>query len=465
MSEIINFPQSMNLSQTKPQALNDMKGSFQQYKSQNQNYKQRDTISIPIPTGASGTFLHGSDSFISFRFTPEFIDPGTGALFLDGNFLSLFKNVRIRHGSSLLCNHREANRLYQSLFDSHTTSATRAGRSIDLGIFQNNTITKTQNMNGAYLGTTGKTLDCCVTLPIPLLGSLAEKALPVGWLTNSQLFLEIDLEDVNKIMTSRGSDTTIRGEIGSYTSTSGAPTLINYMVSEIYYHAKISKISPAYDNLLKNAIGPIVSIASQDYIGDSKQIGTGTTSINENFSLPLISAKSFFFWLTNNKSANGTVYAFNYNNAITQRMSGDLKEYQLSLNGENYPSTAISCDHGGNSQEADHINGSIALQQLYRCWDLNSSASGIGIFEYDTFCDTETSQGSDIYTKRFIGAVDMDRGDCSNSRQLQGTNTVDSTIGLKAVFNTPLADACNLYAYMLHDCVFTITDGMMDVRR
>jgi hypothetical protein len=463
MSSTINLPKSMNLSEVKPQALNDMKGSMQQYKSQNQQYKQRDTVSIPIPTSTQGAWLHGSDSFISFRFTPEFTDPGVGNLFLDGNILSIFKNVRVRHGSNLLVNHREANRLYQSLFDTQTTSASRVSRSIDMGVYYSESVSTTNNLEGCNLEN-GKSHDFCVTLPIPLLGSLSEKSLPIGWLTNSQLFLEFDLEDFNRIITSRGDSINTKGSSGILNA---PPVLVNYTVSEVYYHAKISKLSPAYDNILKGAVGSTVSFPSQDWIGDSKQIGAGTTSINENFSLPLISSKIFYWWLTNNKTANGNLAfdGFNYNNAISQRMSADLKDYQLSLNGENFPSTAISTDPGASPFYDGVINGSIALQQLYRCWNLNSDPEGMGIFDIGIFGDITTSQVSDVGTKRFIGSVDLDRGSNDNDRQMQGTNTVDTTIGLKASFNSGLTEACNLYAYMLHDCVYNISDGMLSVLR
>jgi hypothetical protein len=75
MSQVVNFPNSMDLRGVKATAEPTMKGEFLEFQSQNQSYGQREKIRIPISNTAN-TWLHGPDSFFSGRFKPTFTATG-----------------------------------------------------------------------------------------------------------------------------------------------------------------------------------------------------------------------------------------------------------------------------------------------------------------------------------------------------------------------------------------------------
>ena len=190
MSQIVNFPPSMNLGAVKSPALEDMRPHMMSFRSQNANYGARDTVTIAIPTGQKGMYLHPSDSFISFRLTPVFTATG-GTLALDANAYSVFRNARVRHGSNVLVNQRNCNRLWNALFDIQVGTSDREARQIDLGIEGDTTTSNVSNLFGVGL-ISGQSISCSFTLPMAVVGSLQEKAIPLGWLNTSQLFIELD---------------------------------------------------------------------------------------------------------------------------------------------------------------------------------------------------------------------------------------------------------------------------------
>ena len=115
MAQVVNFPTSMNLSNVKATAEPTMKGEFLEFQSQNQTYKQREKIRIPIANTAN-TWLHGNDSFLSGRFKIEHVATG-GALAIDGTAFSLFQNARLLHNNVPIVEQIECGRLWNALFD------------------------------------------------------------------------------------------------------------------------------------------------------------------------------------------------------------------------------------------------------------------------------------------------------------------------------------------------------------
>jgi hypothetical protein len=66
MSQVINFPTSMNLSVTKETTEPTMRGDFLVFGSASQEHGAGSTIKIDI-SNVANTWLHGNDSFLSFR--------------------------------------------------------------------------------------------------------------------------------------------------------------------------------------------------------------------------------------------------------------------------------------------------------------------------------------------------------------------------------------------------------------
>lgn len=457
MSSVVNFPPSMNLAQTKAPALEGMRGGHLQFRSQNASYNERETISINIPTGQQGMWLHPQDSYISFRFKPKFT-VNNGSVSLDANAYSIFQHCRVRHGSNVLVNQRNCNRLWSALYDVQVPSGERASHTVNLGIKEDSQDARDGYLYGQTL-TSDTTYGYSMSLPISVLGSLQEKAIPLGWLNSSQLTLELDLESMTKILTTRTSNNTLQGVAG--VNTTANPDLTEgYAITEVIYHAKVSYVEPMYNNMLLQSLGASIVIPAVEYASDEKFIGDGASTINENFSFPFSSMKNFLWWLTSNGTANGTpTTGFNLQSAISQRMSADLKEYMIAFNGQQY-------GHPINTEsvETGFINGATAYQELLRAYNLTSSNSG-SVFTKSLYSSNTKILAGDDLTKRFIGALDLDRGDGNNDRFYQGVNTVNDIVTLQTQFKTPLETPCSLFAYAMYDCAYVIEDGLMSTQR
>ena len=464
MSQIINLPPSLNLGDVKQNALQDMSPSFQKLRAMNASYSPRDTITIAIPTGRRGDFLHGADSFISFKVIPNIVNGAANVLSLDGTDYSFFRNVRVRHGSNVLVNQRNSNRLWNALYDVQVSASERESNQVSL--LQHSGSGPDANCNNMYGITFANTsaipagcgYNASFTLPCPLVGSLSEKAVPLGWMNTSQLYIEIDLEDANKVLTTRSGKNTYAGTAGAADQ---AVTITGYTISEVYYHAKITQIGGMYDDMLLKSLGETIVIPSVDYVGD-EGIVNPSSNINQIFSFPYSSAKAFIWWMSNTQTSNGLASGNYYYSSITNRNCGALREFNLTLNGSNYPPTPIYASKG---VDATHINGTIVFQELLRCFNLNSAIDKGGILSYPVYTLNTTNFADDVTTKRFIAGIDLDRSDCEGNRLYQGTNTVNSQVALNAVFDTAPTQSQTLYAFMMHDCAYVLQDGLLSVQK
>jgi hypothetical protein len=458
MSQVINFPTSMNLSSVKETAEPTMRGDFMAFGSQNQVYGARDMIKIPIPN-ASNVWLHGNDSFLSFRVKITGVATG-GILSLDGSCYSIIKNARLVHAGNILVEQNECGRLWNALFDLQVSGADRASKEITHGVYDDIQISRSSGLFGTVV-TNDKYLYFSFPLPMSIVGTLAEKSFPLGALSTGMM-LELDVEDLNKMVTTRVPSALT---VGAQT-TPTALTLTSIQIDQIYYHAKVSNVG-IYNNILMSALGPSVVIPGVEYRHDKKEVPAGTNALTTNFSFPLKSAKSILFWLTNSATANGNMTGnatnFRLNSAITQRgVGGNLKNYYISVDGVSFPSLPIDASAGSNLtlNVRGGINGSIPFQQLLRCFNLNSSISGGGVLSHAVYNNELSTWADDAYTKRAILGIDLDRGSNDGDKYFQGINIQNSTLSLRVEWNTGPTESQIMYAYVMHDVGFVIENGV-----
>jgi hypothetical protein len=454
MSQEINFPTSMNLRNVKETAEPTMRGDFMVFDSQNQTYGARSTIRIPIENAAN-TWLHGNDSFLSFRVKINGSSTG-GAIALDGTCYSIFKNARLTQASNILCEQNECGRLWNSLFDLQVAGSERASKEITHGIQQNDFGSIANGLYGATISD-GKYLYFSIALPMSIVGTLSEKSFPLSTL-KTNLMLELDVEDLNKMVTTRESNETI---LGVHTA-STALALTSVEIDQVSYHAKVSNVG-VYNSILMNALGPSVVIPGIEYMADNKEVPAGTTSMSTNFAFPVKSAKNVLFWFTNSETAQGVETGGKLNSAITQRcVGGNLKNYYLSIAGVSFPSLPIDASGGTNLtlNSRTGINGSLPMQQLLRCFNLNSSSNGGGVLGHTIYNSEVSTWAGDASTKHAILGIDLDRGSNDGDKYFQGVNIQNSTISLRANWNTGPTESQTLYAYVMHDVGFVIQDGV-----
>ena len=458
---VVQLPISMNLGDVKASCVADCKSSTQRLRSDNSTYRENDIVRIEIPCGRKGAWLHPQDSFLEFKFTPVFSAGTAGVISLDGNAFSIFKSIRILHGSNVLVNVQNCNRLYQALYDIQVTSAERNAGQITIGIQRENYNSPHCNLFGQVL-TSGNTSQYSMTLPVSILGSLQEKSIPLGWMGASNLYLELEIENINRILTGRTDGDTVGGAV-SVAST--LPVLTSITLSEIFYNAKVSQLGYEYDNLLLKSLGDAIIIPATEYRGEQKSISSGSSTFSDKFSFNVSSAKMFLWWITNQDTANG-VFATNFlNSAITQRQCGPCKGYNLTLNGEIFPSQPISMALNGATHVANKQYGAIAYGNLLRCFNQNSDTSAGGVMDFNIYTDNRTTIISDgETTKRFVGGIDLDRVDCNNSRSMAGMNTMSQNVMFNVDFETALSTSQNLYAFIQYDVAYVLQDGLLSVR-
>jgi hypothetical protein len=465
---IINLPDSMNLTEQKKVALVDMSPFSHKIRSTNASYNPRDMIRINIPTGGgsgggNGAKLHGSDSYFSFDFTPTFTIGG-GIMSLDGCGYSFFKNARLINGSNNISTLRNANRAWNMLYDVSVNSSDRESDTNTMGLYNYTTVSRSNNMYGKSL-VSGETYNISFCLPMPLVGSLTDKSVPLSWL-NAPLVLELDLEDANRVFTSRGGKDAYAGSGGGGDVTT---VISSYTITNAIYHAQISQIGPVYDKMLMDALGGNIVIPSIDYAGDEKYVAAGGTSLNELMPFSYSSVKSIFWYLTNTHTATGTIGTasigtqYNYMSAITQRSCGPLLDYNITINGNSYPSAPILAGPSAVSTLVNNVN---TYQELLKCFNLTSSVKRGGILHENVYSNNTTTAASDAVTKRFIGAISLDRGSMDNDHVYQGTSTINQQLTLNATFSGSIgAEAQHLYVFTMFDCGFVIQDGLMSVSR
>lgn len=460
---VVSLPPSYNYAESKPAATSAGSAVFSKIRSDGITYSAGDVLRLTLPTGAN-QFLSPQDSFVSFKFTPTFTNTA-GAVRIDGTAYSIIKRLTVYHGSSMIENITNSNRLFNALFDVQAGQSERASASINLLIDENQTAGAASNgyMYGAAL-TSGVAYQVSFCLP-SVLGAFSDKALPLAWLNNAEIFLEIELESATKVLTTRTADS-ISGSTGLCT----ALAVTGYTVSEFYYNACITNLSSDVGNVLKQAMlsRPLV-IPAISYRGEQRVVSASASSFADKLSFQFSSMKGIMWFLTNATTSNGTITATNLNAAVTTRACGDLEQFWISLDGADFPASHI---RGGREYDitgalpviaaTSRMTGAEVFGHLERYLNQNSSPGLQASLTKELYCNVNTSYANDTAdNKRFVGAISLDRFDNDNQRQLQGTNTMSSQVQINIAWTTGLAEQCNLYVYAMYDLGLEIVDGLL----
>lgn len=450
---VVSLPPSFNYAEMKPPASSAGNAVFSKIRSDGISYSAGDVLRLTLPTGAN-QFLSPQDSFVSFKFTPTFTNTA-GAVRIDGTAYSIIKRLSIYHGSSLIENITNANRLYNALFDVQCGQSDRASGTINLLIDENQTAGQASNgyMYGAAL-TSGVAYQVSFCLP-SVLGAFSDKALPLAWLNNAEIFLEIELESATKVLTTRTADG-LSGTIGTCT----ALAVTGYSITEFYYNACITSLSSDVGNVLKQAMmaRPLV-LPAISYRGEQRVVSASATSFADKLSFQFSSMKGIMWWLTNAQTSNGVIAATNLNAAVTTRAPGDLDQFWISLDGADFPASHIKA---GQEVAGSSISGAEVLGHLERYLNQNSAPGFNASVTKLLYCNSLTTYANDnADSKRFVGAISLDRFDNDNQRQLQGTNTMSSQVQINVAWTTGLSEQCNLYAFAMYDLGLEIIDGLL----
>lgn len=447
---VVSLPPSFNFGELKPAATAAGEAVYSKIRSDNSTYSAGDVLRLTIPTG-NNMFLSGQDSFVSFKFTPTFTNTG-GAVRVDGSAYSIIKRLTVYHGSSMVENILNANRLYNGLYDIQAGAAERATGSINLLVDEVGGIGLNNYTYGAAL-TSGVAYNVSMCLP-SILGSFCDKAIPLAWLNAAEIYIEIELESATKVLTTRTPDS-ISGSTGVAT----ALAVTGYSISEFYYNACITTLSGDVANVLKQAMmsRPLV-IPAVSYRGEQRTVSATATAFSDKFSFQFSSMKGIIWWLTNAQTSNGAIAATNLNAAITTRASGDLDQWYVSLNGQDFPPSHIKAGQ----ETATRIAGAECLAHLERHLNQVAVPGFNASLTKEIYCNSVTTYASDTAdAKKFVAGLSLDRFDNDNQRQLQGVNTMSAQFQLSLAWTTPVSETMYVYAYGMYDLGLELLDGLL----
>jgi hypothetical protein len=450
----MSFPKDLNFSSNKPMAVSG-KPSINRYRSDNSTYSGGDTIRIEIPCGRNGQYLFPTDSFIEFKVKMNYTTAAatSTSFYLDGNIYSLFSRMRLIHSSTVVEDTLYCNKLWNALYDFNSSEVERRSDCITKGVFDTTASANQVYNNGnggfkmagpitAAATADSSVLDCCFVLPSALLGSLAQKALPLGLMGASSLYLEIELAGTCLPFIASISN----GSINSYT------------MSDIYYNAKISTLPSDIDRALIESTGGIIDLPAVSYKTEMKTIAATTTAWNDKFSFQYSSIKNFLFWVQNGTTATDNSNGANKGGCLrssTSRPRANISEYFLTINGEAFPTQSIQ-------------STSRMFSELLRSYDSLTDSNAGGILTYQNYTQNLATVADDILAantpdtvqKRFIAGIDLDKFNQASNVLMCGTSTIGQSVNLQLNMGTN-AESLVLYAAVMYDVLYKIQDGLL----
>lgn len=454
-----NLPKELNLASNKPMSANG-KPYINRFRSDNSTYTggsgSGDVIRIEIPTGRQGSYLFPKDSFLEAKVSLTVVDSTASKdYYIDQCIYSLFNRIRVFHGSTVLEDTAYVSKIWNALYDIQINENERRGDCLTKLIGDTSTSAAPYlQYNDACTGlkimtssattsqaSTSSVYDFTFVLPSALLGSLCSKALPLGLMGASSLYLELELSSAPMAFVTASTTTT---SASSY-----------FTVSDIYYNAKMTTLPSEIHELLIESTGGYINIPAVAYKSEVKSISSGTTAFNDKFSFQFSSIKNFLFFLQNGATAIGSYSK----RSTTSRPKCNLQDYFLLINGEAYPSQTIA-------------NPSRMYMELCRSFDGMTDTNFGGIITYQNYIynthddatDVLTATASQSINKRFIAGIDTDRFSHSSDTLMSGTSSIGQMVSLQLNFSSATTNALNLYSVVQYDVLYHIQDGQVSAK-
>ena len=461
----MSFPTELNYSVNKPIAASG-KPLIARFRSDNSNYSNGDVIRIEIPTGRRGQHLFPKSSFIEGNVTVTTLSSGTAGefVYIDQSVFSLFNRMRIIHGSTVIEDYLYCNKVWTSILDLQYSETERRALSITHLLASDTTPTPGYNsgcfgyrMGACYNATSTATpattaaVDFCFPIPSGVLGSLSQKALPLGACGAASIYLELEL-----------ASPTTAFILEDVTSTASGATITGYTVSQVYYNAKITNLPADVDAALLQSTGGIINLPAVSYKIEYKNIGSGVTTFTDKFSFQFSSLKNFCFFIQNASIAAGV---FN-KRSVSSRPKGNINDYFISINGEAFPSQTISTN-------------SRMYAELLRAYDCLTDTSAGGIINFQNYTQGTDISGSAVFSsaavgtygnsagtkqERFLAGIDLDRFNHQNTTLMSGTSSIGQLVSLIVNFSASTNAAAALYAFVMYDVMYNVENGMITMK-
>lgn len=450
---VVQLPPSLNLSEVKPSLAAGVESVMTTYPATNSAYGPGDTCVVQIGTGGQSQFLFGNESYMSFEFTPTFTHTA-GAVQLDGCAYALIERFSLYHGATELCSYSGAGRLWTALSDLQSVSTKFSG-SIDMGV------SAADSINGVRL-ISGEKHCFCIPLIAPLVGSLSDKATPIGWAQASgSLRMEIQWAPFTQAVTT----SVVVDDPEDCGGACSALSLTNYVIENVQYHAKLSRLSNDLNNaLLASFQGMPITLAATDYRAEIVHVAASALAVSARLNFNFSSLKAVMWWTAAQSIASGSIVAHNLGRAISGRyVGGELSQYYIQVDGQD--SIHIRCNRNGatlpkTTDKAHNFHAAIPYNEVKRIFNGVTSGSQQTSFTKAVYaCTTADEAIQRVIAGKFIAGLDCERSD-SSSIAFSGLPTKNSNVMLNIEYSArPDSDAHTLFVYGMADVVFSIVNG------
>lgn len=444
MSNIVDLPVGLDLSKNKPLLNPTITGSIERYRSSQNAYAPLETCRIEIPTSGMGKYLHQDDSFLEFKVTFTFTAGTASTVNLDSSIYSILNTVRVVHGSNLLYNLNDARKLYNVLRE--------------FGSFSHSDCAMLGTNDSSFIAgkalTTNTPYTFCCNLPISALGTLTDKSLPLSMMNSTELALEIDFAPINVVLCNRTASANNGLAVATGTTLT---TLTTYSVTEVYFNAKISTLPYQLAQAVQMSYGAKTVIPSLCWANYSTVVTANASSFSTRIPCQYSSVKGILFFFQNASIAGGNVGHdnFNFQPASSHRVSGDLRDYWVSVDGRDYPSSHVELS-GNNA-----VSGARSMAQVKRFFNTLSAANHPVSVRSDLFESVSvTRQAIQTSCPKWLGALDFDRVGAEQSDSYMGINTLNSIVQFNCSWNTAPAQDLVLDVFILYDHRIEIENGV-----
>jgi hypothetical protein len=465
----MSFPTELNYGSNKPMSAAG-KPMIARFRSDNTEYNNGDVIRIEIPTGRAGQHLFPKSSFIEGQVKVNVSSGATNlaneGVYIDQSVFALFNRIRVIHGSTTIEDFLYCNKVWTSILDLQYSESERRALSIThlvAGDGATNTVPAyNAGLCGFKLGNASATastavttanVDFCFPLPSAVLGTLSQKALPLGQCGAGSIYLELTLESPN-----------VAFMLEDISGTASIATINSYTVSQIYYNGKITNLPADVDQALLQSTGGIINLPAVSYKAEYKTIANGTTTFTDKFSFQFSSLKCFCFFIQAQTVAMGVANK----RSVSSRPKAYIQDYFLSINGEAFPSQTIQTP-------------SRMYAELLRAYDALTDTSAGGIINYNNYAINNVINGSGVFSstakngygsysttlpERFLAGIDLDRFNHQSSTLMSGTSSIGQLVSLILNFDPAFGVNANtsLYAFCMYDVMYNVENGQITMR-
>ena len=373
-------------------------------------------VHFSIACGRKGDFLDPKATYLKFKLTNTTAGAAAGNnLIIDGSAHSVINLLEVYYGSTQLEYTREYASLVSVLMDSQASS----DRELKNGnILEGITATRTGDTIIANVGGTASET-YCIPLVSGIIGSLAEKMLPVGALTRDNMKVSITLADQLDLL--------------AQTDAAHRPT---WKVSDLELICEYVMIAPEVARAIE-AMNPMgIRIPFTSFSLQSNSVPTGVSSANILLSGNFKSVKTIFstFRLDANKNASNKKY-------VTARVNPIIDDgsWTFDIAGFKVPQQKVvgSCE---------------TFMELQKAFHNFNSVDGHGIHTEDLW--NSANAGS------FVIGVDLDHFGGKSSVSESGVDISTSSCYLQAQFAAATASALRADTWFHADSVLFISpDG------